>query len=100
MLQIKHVPGDENNTDLFIKNLPGPTFLKHVKMYCGIDEYGKQGKVLKVTWDLPNPSAREGVSGSKHSMLKCSMDKSWSNESWSNVISHVAAKKVLSHTQD
>ena len=42
LLQIEHVPDDDNNVDLFTKNLPGPTFKKHVQMYCRSDEYGKE----------------------------------------------------------
>ena len=47
-------------------------------MYFGTDEYGKQNKVLEIIRNLPNPSAREGVIGSKCSVLECSMDKSLS----------------------
>ena len=46
LLQIKHVSGDENVADLFINNLPE---LAYEQMYCEIERYGKQGKVLNVT---------------------------------------------------
>ena len=55
LLQIEHVTWDENNEELFTKNLLGSTVKKHMQIYCRTDKYGKQGKVLKVMWDLPNP---------------------------------------------
>ena len=33
--------GEDNSSDLFTKNLPGPSFEKHAKEYVGIDEYMK-----------------------------------------------------------
>ena len=51
LLQIEHVEKDDNDSDLFTKNLPWPTLKKHVQIYCRIDKDGKQGKVLKVTLD-------------------------------------------------
>ena len=63
--QIKYVPEGENNTDLFTKNFPIPTFKKHVQKYWGTDVYIKLDKVQQVIWDLPNPWAREDVSGIK-----------------------------------
>ena len=50
----EHVSDDENNAGLFTKHLPRFTFEKHVQMYYGIDKYKKQGKVIKVTWNLPS----------------------------------------------
>ena len=80
LLQIEYAPGHENNADIFTKKVSGPTFKRHVQLYCGTDEYGKQGKVLKEMWNLPNPEARESVSKSECSMLWCSMDKSQRDE--------------------
>ena len=74
LLQIKHVPCDQNDADLFTKNHPELTFEKHVEIYCGIDQYGKQKKVLEVMWDSPNPWAREGLSRRKCSTLEWSKD--------------------------
>lgn len=39
LLEIKWIPTTENSSDLFTKNLSGPAFEQHVKMYCGRDEY-------------------------------------------------------------
>jgi hypothetical protein len=33
------IPGADNPADLFSKNLPYPLFQKHVKKFCGEDEY-------------------------------------------------------------
>ena len=52
LLQIKHVLGDQKDANHFTNNFPGPTFEKHVQMYCGTNEYGKQGEVLKAMKDL------------------------------------------------
>ena len=30
LLWVKHILGDENDANIFTKNLPGPTFKKHV----------------------------------------------------------------------
>jgi hypothetical protein len=35
------IPGADNSTDLFTKNLDRPPFEKHTKVYCGNDEYMK-----------------------------------------------------------
>ena len=49
VLTLKWISTNENSADLFTKNLPGPAFLKHIAVYCGVDEY--------------NDSQREGVAG-------------------------------------
>ena len=51
LLHIKDVPKDENIEAIFIDNHPGTTFKKHVQMYCGTNEYGKQCNALRVTFD-------------------------------------------------
>ena len=42
VLKLKWIPGTENCADLFTKNLPGPLFNKHIKKFCGDDEYNKE----------------------------------------------------------
>ena len=49
VLTLKWISTNENSADLFTKNLPGPAFLKHIAVYCSVDEY--------------NNSQREGVGG-------------------------------------
>jgi hypothetical protein len=39
IITVKWISGDENSADLFTKNLQGPLFEKHTKVYCGDDEY-------------------------------------------------------------
>ena len=39
LVRIKWCPSENVCSDLFTKNLPGSLFHKHVKTYCGIDEY-------------------------------------------------------------
>ena len=39
---------------IFFKECSGPTLKKHSQMYCGIDKYSTQDKVMNVSWDLPN----------------------------------------------
>ena len=39
LLVIKHLPGDDNDTDIFTKNTATPVFLKHLPTYMGHDEY-------------------------------------------------------------
>ena len=41
IITVKWIPTEENSADLFTKNLSGPTFEKHVAVYCGKDEYMK-----------------------------------------------------------
>ena len=38
----KWISTDDNSSDLYTKNLSGPVFEKHTKVYCGIDEYMKR----------------------------------------------------------
>lgn len=38
-LVIKHIPGEQNDADLFTKNLDGPLFRKFAKVFVGDDEY-------------------------------------------------------------
>lgn len=39
LIEVRWISGDENSADLFTKNLQGPLFEKHVRVYCGKDEY-------------------------------------------------------------
>ena len=39
VITVTWIAGDENSADMFTKNLQGPLFEKHVKVYCGDDEY-------------------------------------------------------------
>ena len=39
LLVIKHVPGDENDADIFTKNVTPAVFEKHLPLYVGKDEY-------------------------------------------------------------
>ena len=39
LLVIKHIPGDENDADIFTKNTSAPIFNKHVTKFVGNDEY-------------------------------------------------------------
>jgi hypothetical protein len=39
MIVIKHIPGEDNETDIFTKNTSTATFNKHVVQYVGHDEY-------------------------------------------------------------
>jgi hypothetical protein len=38
IITVKWISGDENSADLFTKNLQGPLFEKHTKVYCGDNE--------------------------------------------------------------
>jgi hypothetical protein len=51
ILEVRWISGNDNDADLFTKNLDGPTFAKHTKVYCGNDQYG------------PTDSKGEGVGG-------------------------------------
>jgi hypothetical protein len=42
LLLIRHVPGDDNDADIFTKNTAYATFNKHVKKFVGDDEYTDQ----------------------------------------------------------
>jgi hypothetical protein len=48
VMKIKWISGESNEADLFTKNLPGPLFNKHVKKYCGDDEYHTE---KRVSWE-------------------------------------------------
>jgi hypothetical protein len=41
LLVIKHVPGNENDADIFTKNVTASIFKKHLPLYVGKDEYMK-----------------------------------------------------------
>jgi hypothetical protein len=49
VVNVEWIPTAENSSDLFTKNLAGPSFNKHVAVYCGADEV--------------NDSQGEGVAG-------------------------------------
>jgi hypothetical protein len=50
---VKHVPGDDNEAEIFTKNTAVPVFNKHILNFVGIDKY-MEGK-------YPEPGAGEGV---------------------------------------
>ena len=39
IIVIRHVPGDENEADIFTKNTSGPVYEKHICKFVGDDEY-------------------------------------------------------------
>ena len=39
LLVIKHVPGDDDDMDIFVKNSPAQVFNKHVSKFVGMDKY-------------------------------------------------------------
>ena len=39
IIVIRHVPGDENEADIFTKNTSGPVYEKHIRKFVGDDEY-------------------------------------------------------------
>ena len=39
LIIVKHVPGDENEADIFTKNTTPPVFNKHIPKFVGIDKY-------------------------------------------------------------
>jgi hypothetical protein len=43
ILILDWIPGDENASDLFTKNLQGPLFKKHATTFVGEDEYSNNG---------------------------------------------------------
>jgi hypothetical protein len=53
LIAVKHVPGDENEADIFTKNTTAPVFSKHIPKFVGNDMYMEE-KYLE-------PGAREGV---------------------------------------
>ena len=36
---VRHVPGDQNDSDLHTKNSGNPLFEKFARVYCGADEH-------------------------------------------------------------
>ena len=50
LLIIRHVPGDENDADIFTKNVTGPIFQRHLPTFVGTDKYMEE-----------EPEARYGV---------------------------------------
>ncbi len=53
LIVVKHVPGDENEADIFTKNTTASVFNKHIPKFVGIDKYMEE--------NYPEPGAREGV---------------------------------------
>ena len=48
IIEVRHVPGDENDADMFTKNAARAIFEKHLPKFVGKDEY----MVKKhVTWE-------------------------------------------------
>ncbi len=41
LLVIKHVPGEQNDADIFTKNVTASIFERHLSLYVGKDEYMK-----------------------------------------------------------
>ena len=39
LIRMSHIPGDENDADIFTKNTETQVFQRHVPMYMGYDEY-------------------------------------------------------------
>ena len=39
LIVVKHVPGDENEADIFTKNTTASVFNKHIPNFAGIDKY-------------------------------------------------------------
>ena len=39
LLVIRHLPGNDNDADIFTKNTAGPVFLKHIRHFVGEDKY-------------------------------------------------------------
>ena len=39
LLKVEWKSGNENDADLFTKNLPAEAFHRHTKVYCGEDDY-------------------------------------------------------------
>jgi hypothetical protein len=53
LIIVKHVPGDENEADIFTKNTSAPVFNRHIPKFVGIDKNMEESD--------PKPGAREGV---------------------------------------
>ena len=64
IIEVFWIPTDDNSLDLFTKNLMGPLFEKHVKVYCGEDEYMKKSSDV-------SDSQGEGVGVKKSTINKC-----------------------------
>ena len=41
IIKVIWIPGVNNDSDIFTKNLPGVDFRKHAKIFCGNDKYMK-----------------------------------------------------------
>ena len=39
IIEVRHVPGDNNNADIFTKNITRAVFEKHIPKLVGSDEY-------------------------------------------------------------
>jgi hypothetical protein len=60
LIRVEWFSSEENGSDLFTKNLPGPLFERHTRTYCGQDEYMKssndsQGKGVPGDFVSPGP---------------------------------------------
>ena len=44
IIHTKWIPGETNPADLFMKNLPGLEFEKHIQIFCGKDQYNGNSK--------------------------------------------------------
>ena len=42
LLVIKHIPGDTNDANIFMKNVTAAVFNHHIPLYVGVDEYQDQ----------------------------------------------------------
>ena len=63
IIEVYWIPTEENSSDLFTKNLSGPTFKKHTAVYCGEDEYMKSEEPKRA-----DNSQGEGVGGENCNM--------------------------------
>jgi len=57
-LQVRWIATEEMSSDLFTKNLDGPTFEKHTAVYCGVDKYMKTTKATGLEGEDVGDSAR------------------------------------------
>jgi hypothetical protein len=64
IIKVFWIPMDDNSLDLFTKNLMGPLFEKHVKVYCGKDKYMNKSSAA-------SDSQGEGVGKKKSMIHKC-----------------------------
>jgi hypothetical protein len=44
LLVIKHIPGEDNDADIFTKNTAASVFNKHIPVYVGVDEYMEESQ--------------------------------------------------------